>query len=92
MHNRVVSVKVKILDGGACEYTQRIERRCVGSGAGIQCTRHRAAEVLVNFQIVPDKPTHKTAIGAVEAWTGLEEQEEFVTALLQDSHDELMAS
>ena len=39
-----------------------------------------------------DQPTHKDAIDAVQAWTGLEEQEEFATALLQDSQDELMAT
>ena len=33
----------------------------------------------------------KHASDAVQTWTGLEEQEEFATALLQDSQDELMA-
>ena len=33
----------------------------------------------------------KHASDAVQAWTGLEEQEEFATALLQDSQNELMA-
>ena len=49
------------------------------------------AEVLVNLQIVPGQPAHKAAIRAVQTWTGLEEQEEFATALLQGSKDELMA-
>lgn len=49
------------------------------------------AEVFLNLQIVPGQPAHKAAIGAVQAWTGLAEKEEFATNLLQDSHDELMA-
>ena len=49
------------------------------------------AEVLVNLQIVSGQPAHKAAIDAVQAWTGMEEQEEFANTLLQDSHDELMA-
>ena len=36
-----------------------------------------------------DQPAHRNAIDAVQAWKGLEEQEEFATALLQDSQDEL---
>ena len=48
-------------------------------------------EVLVNLQIVPGQPTHK-AIDAVSVWTGLGELEEFTTALLRDSHDDLMAT
>ena len=58
-------------------------------GSGVQ--DKELAEVLVNLQIVPGQPAHKAAIDAVQAWTGLEEQEEFATALLQDSQDELMA-
>ena len=58
-------------------------------GSGVQ--DKELAEVLVNLQIVPGQPAHKAAIDAVQAWTGLEEQEEFATALLQDSQGELMA-
>ena len=59
-------------------------------GSGVQ--DKELAEVLVNLQIVPGQPAHKAAIDAVQAWTGLlEEQEEFATALLHDSQDELMA-
>ena len=58
-------------------------------GSGVQDIE--LTEVLVNLQIVPCQPTHKAAIDAVQAWTGMEEQEEFANALLQDSHDELMA-
>ena len=47
-------------------------------------------EVLVNLQIVPGQPARKAAIDAVQAWTGLEEQEEFATALLQNLQDKLM--
>ena len=53
--------------------------------------RFELAEVLVNLQVVPGQPAHKAAIDAVQTWTGLEEQEEFATALLQNSQDELMA-
>ena len=58
-------------------------------GSGVQ--DKELAEVLVNLQIVPGQPAHKAAIDAVQAWTGLEEQEEFATALLQDLQGELMA-
>ena len=58
-------------------------------GSGVQ--DKELAEVLVNLQIVAGEPAHKAAIDAVQAWTGLEEQEEFATALLQDSQDKLMA-
>ena len=61
----------------------------VAQGSGVQ--DKESAEVLVSLQIFPGQPAHKAAIDAVQAWTGLEEQEEFATALLQDSQDELMA-
>ena len=48
------------------------------------------AEVFVDLQIVPGQPAHKAAIDVVQSWTGLEEQEEFATDLLQDSHHEFM--
>ena len=51
-------------------------------GSGVQ--DKELAEVLVNLQIVPAQPAHKAAIDAVQTWTGLKEQEEFATALLQD--------
>ena len=57
-------------------------------GSGVQ--NKELAEVLVSLQTVPGQPVHKAAIDAVHAWTGLEEQERFATALLQDSQDELM--
>ena len=42
-------------------------------GSDVQDTE--LAEVLVDLQIVPGRPAHKTAIDAVQAWTGLEKQE-----------------
>ena len=59
-------------------------------GSGVQDME--LAQVLVNLQIVPGQPAHKAAIDAVQIWTGLEEQVDFAAALLQDSHDELMAT
>ena len=58
--------------------------KCGATGIG-KIAKERAA-------LEEDQPAHKDAIDAVQAWTGLEEQEEFATALLQDSQDELMAT
>ena len=58
-------------------------------GSGVQDIK--LVEVLVILQIVPAQPTHEVTIDDVRALTGLEEQEEFATALLQDSRAELMA-
>ena len=93
MH-RVVSVKVNILGSGACECTQGIARKRAENGAGLRCTRHRAGRHVSKPQ---DRPwlaclSIQGRHRRVQAWTGLEEQEEFATTLLQDSHDELMAS
>ena len=81
-------------DAGVAELVNALNALSVGvqeaaQGPGAQ--DKELAKVLVNLQIVPGQPAHKAANDAVQAWTGLEEQEEFATALLQDSQDELMA-
>ena len=81
-------------DAGVAELVNALNALSVGvqeaaQGSGVQ--DKELAEVQVNLEIVPDQPAHKAAVDAVQAWTGLEEQEEFATALLQDSQDELMA-
>ena len=58
-------------------------------GSGVQ--DKELAEVLVNLQIVPGQPAHKAAIDAVQTWAGLEERQQFATALWQNSQDEMMA-
>ena len=82
-------------DAGVAELVNALNALSVGvqeaaQGSGVQ-DKELAEVLLVNLQIVPGQPAHKAAIDAVQAWTGLEEQEEFATALLQDSQDELMA-
>ena len=81
-------------DAGVAELVNALNALSVGvqeaaQGSGVQ--DKELAEVLVNLQMVPGQPAHKAVIDAVQAWTGLEEQEEFAIALLQDSQDELMA-
>ena len=81
-------------DAGVAELVNVLNALSVGvqeaaQGSGVQ--DKELAKVLVNLQIAPGQPAHKAAIDADQAWTGLEEQEEFATALLQDSQDELMA-
>ena len=72
------------IDAGVAELVNALNTLSVGvqeaaQGSGVQ--DKELAEVLVNLQIVPDQSAHKAAIDAVQAWTGLEEQEEFATAL-----------
>ena len=74
---------------GRVHSTLSVGAQEVAQGSDVQYIE--LAEVLVNLQIVPGQPAHKAAIDVVQAWTGMEEQEEFANALLQDSHDELMA-
>ena len=81
MH-RVVAVKVKILGGRACECIQRSGRRRAGSGAGLGVSEP------------PDRPWPACPQGRHRRDTGLGSvggAGEVQTALLQDSHDELMA-
>ena len=81
-------------DAGVAELVNALNVLSVGvqeAAQGSDVQDKELAEVLVNLQIVPGQPAHKAAIDAVQAWTGLEEQEEFATALLQDSQDTLMA-
>ena len=82
------------IDAGVAKFVNALNALSVGAqeaaqGSGVQDTE--LAEVLVNLQIVPGQFAHKASIDVVQSWTGMEEQEEFAIALLQDSHDELMA-
>ena len=75
-------------DAGVAELVNALNALSVGvqeAAQGSSVQDKELAEVLVNLQIVPGQPAYKAATDAVQTWTGLEDQEGFATALLQDS-------
>lgn len=80
-------------DAGVAELTETLNALSIGvrdaaSGPGVQDSE--LVEVLANLDIAPGAPAHPTAIKAVEAWAGLEEQPEFAEPLSEDEKEIFM--